>query len=283
MTWQFLILISVFLYSISVLLQKTLLNRTQTDPLSLAVVFQILTGLTIGLFGWLFSNMSLPQLKPLLFNLILMTLLYGFGNIFVFKSLKRLQATRFTVIFSSRALFTILASSLILKESLVLKQLLGTSLLLAGIVLANIKAAKLTFSRHQATALLAAVCFGLAITNDRFLLKSFQVYPYATLGFIIPGLFIAFLNPSLIKTLPALLSKQTFPQILLLSTLYAAAAITFFFALQISPNSSQVASINLTSVITTVLLAIIFLRERDNLGYKILGAFSSFLGLFLVS
>jgi len=283
MTWQFLILISVFLYSISVLLQKTLLKPKQSDPIAFSILFQILTGIIIGLFGFLISSMTFPNLKPLLPNLILMTLFYGFGSIFLFKALKKIEASKFTIIFSSRALFTILASSIILNEVLTLKQYLGTLLIILGVIIANIKAAKLTFTKNEATALLAAVCFGLAITNDKFLLETFTVYPYVTTAFIIPGLFVALLNPGKTSKITQLLQFKTLPKILLLCIIYASSAIAFYFALQISNNSSQIASINLTSIIVIVLLAIIFLKERNNLAPKILGAISSFIGLLLVS
>jgi len=283
MTWQVLILTSVFLYSISVLLQRILLKEEKSDPKTYAVFFQLLTGLMIGMFGLVFADMSFPDVKPLVFNLVLMTLLYGFGNVLIFESLKRIEASRFTIIFSSRALFTILASSLLLKEGLLAKQFVGTFLILAGIALANVKAARFSFSKKEAMALFAAMIFGFVNTNDRFLLKSFKVYPYVFLAFIVPALFIIALNPYTIKNMKFFVEKKVLLKMLLLCVIYAVSSITFFASLQIAQSSSQVASINLTSVIVIVLLAIIFLKERDFLIPKLLGAASSFVGLLLVS
>jgi drug/metabolite transporter (DMT)-like permease len=212
-----------------------------------------------------------------------MTLLYGFGNVLIFESLKRIEASRFTIIFSSRALFTILASSLLLKEGLLAKQFVGTFLILAGIALANVKAARFSFSKKEAMALFAAMIFGFVNTNDRFLLKSFKVYPYVFLAFIVPALFIIALNPYTIKNMKFFVEKKVLLKMLLLCVIYAVSSITFFASLQIAQSSSQVASINLTSVIVIVLLAIIFLKERDFLIPKLLGAASSFVGLLLVS
>ena len=72
-------------------------------------------------------------------------------------------------------------------------------------------------------------------------------------------------------------------KMLLLCVLYATQAILFFAALQMSKNSSRIASINLVSVIVTVLMAIAFLKEKGDLAQKLLGAVSSFIGLILVS
>lgn len=283
MTWQFLILTSVFLYSISVLLQRILLREEKSDPITYSVFFQFLTGIIIGGFGFLFSDMSFPNLKPLLFNLALMVLLYGFGNVFIFKALKALEASRFTIIFASRALFTILASSLLLREGLLPQQLLGTFLILSGVVLVNIKSAKLAFSKKELVALLAAASFGLANTNDRFLLQEFKVYPYVFLGFVLPAVLIVLLYPYTVKKVKLFLEGGVLAKMLLLCVIYAASAITFFSALQIADNSSQVVSINITSVIVTVLLAVAFLKEREYLTQKLLGALASFVGLLLVS
>lgn len=57
----------------------------------------------------------------------------------------------------------------------------------------------------------------------------------------------------------------------------------FFVALQKAPNSSQVAAINLTSVIVIVLLSIIFLKEHTDWLKKIVGAVLSFIGLLLLT
>jgi drug/metabolite transporter (DMT)-like permease len=283
MAWQFLILASVFLYSVSVLLQRILLKEERSDPKAYSVFFQLLTGFLIGGFGVLFKDVTFPNLRPLLLNLFLMALLYGFGNVFIFEALKTLEASRFTIIFASRALFTILASSLFLKEGLLPLQLLGTFLILLGVVLVNIESARLTFSRRELIAFFAAASFGLANTNDRFLLQEFKSYPYMFLVFIVPAILIVLLYPRTVKKMVVFLESGVLVKMLLLCVVYAASAITFFSALQIARNSSQVVSINLTSVIVTVLLAIAFLKERKHLPQKLLGSLASFVGLLLVS
>jgi len=283
MTWQILILTSVFLYSVVILLQRVLLKDNKSDPKAYSIFFQLLTGLFIGVFGLSFTNMSFPNIRPLIFNLILMTLFYGFGNIFIFQALKSIEASRFTIIFASRALFTILASFLFLQEQLSFRQMWGAFFILLGIVLVNIKSAKLQFSKKELIAVLAAAAFGFANTNDRFLLKSFAVYPYVFLAFIVPAFLVMFLYPYTIKKMQVFLEEKLLLKMLLLCVISAVSSITFFLAFQKADNASQVVSANLTSVIITVLLAAIFLKERDYLPQKLIGAVVSFIGLLLVS
>src|SRR4030067_3803918 len=148
MNWQLLILISVTLYSIFVLLQRVILKENESQPIAYSIFFQLLTGIVIGMVGFLFADMSLPlNLNDLILNLILMTFLYGFSNVFIFKSLKETEASKFTIVFATRAFFTVLASSLLLKEFLTRSQFLGALLIFSGVVLVNLKSYKFSLDK----------------------------------------------------------------------------------------------------------------------------------------
>lgn len=283
MSWPILIAISVVLYSVSVLLQRLILKENESQPIAYSILFQFLTGIFIGLVGLLFADLSLPtNLKPLLPNLILMTFLYGFSNVFIFKSLKQIEASKFTIIFATRAFFTVLASSLLLKEMLARQQFLGVLLIFSGVVLVNLQSAKISFGKGELLALLGAAAFGSANTNDRYLLQFFEVYPYITVAFVAPSILMSVIYPKELRHIQLFLHQKVLTKVLLLCVLYAFSAISFFAALQVGENSSQIASVNLTSVIVTVLLSIIFLKERGNLAKKVVGTGLSFIGLLLL-
>ena len=284
MGWQLLILISVILYSISVLFQRVILKENESQPIAYSMFFQLLVGIVIGIIGFVFADMSLPSnLASLFWNLVLMTFLYAFSNVFIFKSLKQTEASKFTIVFATRAFFTVLASSLLLKEFLTGTQFLGALLIFSGVVLVNLKSTKLSLDKGSLLALFAAIAFGIANTNDRYLLRSFNIYPYATLGFVAPFFLMSIIYPRELKHIKLFLSKKVLKKVLLLSVVYTVSAIAFFAALQVSSNSSQVASVNLTSVIITVILSVIMLKERSNLSQKIAGAVLSFVGLLLIA
>lgn len=281
--WQGFILISVTLYSISVVLQKKILRDEESNPVAFSIFFQILTGMVIGAIGLLTTEMGLPSnLTALLGNMLLMIVLYGLSNVLIFKSLKETEASKFTIIFSTRTFFTVLASSIFLGEMLNGKQLLGTLLIFISVAVVTLKSMKITFTKGDLMALIAAMAFGFAITNDRFLIQNFILYSYLSISFITPGVFTAMVYPKDAMEIKKLLRIEPLKRIGVLSVIYAFSAITFFMGLKMSSNSSQVASVNMTSVIVTVFLSIIFLKEREGLAKKILGAFICFLGLLLV-
>lgn len=281
--WQGYIFISVFLYSISVILQKRILKDEESNPVAFSMFFQIMTGIIIFVIGLLTSEMGLPNNLPsLLGNLLLMIVLYGFSNVLIFKSLKETEVSKFTIIFSTRTFFTVLASSIFLGEILNGKQLLGTLLIFISVAVVTLKSMKITFTKGDLMALIAAMGFGFAITNDRFLIQNFILYSYLSLSFITPGVFTAIIYPKDTMEIKKLLKIKPLTRVGVLSVIYAFSAIAFFVALKTASNSSQVVSINMTSVIVTVFLSIIFLKERESLAKKILGAFLCFLGLLLV-
>ena len=133
-------------------------------------------------------------------------------------------------------------------------------------------------------ALTAAVLFGLANTNDRFLVQAFDSYSYVIIGFLLPAIFITGIYPKKILGIGSMFKEKLFlPKLAILCFLYGFAAVTFFQALQITTNSSQLFSINALSGILTVILSIIFLKEYEFIPRKIIGAALSLVGLLLVS
>jgi len=283
MSWQLLIGLSVLFYSVVVLLQKTILKQKQTQPIAFSIAFQLACGLIALIVGFLSQNLSWPvNLNLLWLNLILAAFLYGFGNTLLFKSLHLIEASKLTIIFASRAPFTILASTLLLHEILSPKQLFGALLILLGTVFVSYKSNKLVFGKGEVFAVLAAMCFGFAVTNDRFIIQSIPVYSYMVYAFLSSAILMAIIYPQQIKPIKLFMNQSVFPRFFLVSLLYFLVGLTFYSALSIG-NSSQIGTINLTSVVIIVLLSIIFLKERDNLFKKLLGALISFIGLLFVS
>jgi len=284
MSWQILIGVSVFLYSISVLLQRILLKNEKSEPISFSIFFQFGVALiTAVLVLAVKGKLALPNLSNISWSVLVMTLLYAFANISIFKSLKEIEASRFTVIFSSKTLFAVLGASLVFNENLNVTQWIGALIIILGVVVVSIKNVKLKLGRGDLLAFVAAIFFGLANTNDRFLVKFFDPYSYVVIGFLLPGFLIAILNPGKISKLRIYLNKSMIYKMILLCTIYGLSAVAFFAALQIAPNSSQVFAINAFTGVLTVVFAIIFLKEKDYLSRKILGAILSLIGLLLVN
>lgn len=283
MSWQLLIAISIILASLSTVLQRYLLKNDKVNPIFFSAVFQFICGVFIGIFGFFSGQLSFPWIPYLVINFIFMIVLYGAGNIFVFKSLSVMEASRYTVLFTSRAIITVIASTFVLHEGLNVNQLVGLLFVLGGVIYVTTSSFRFKIEKGDFLVILASICFGLAVTNDRFLLGHYELYSYVSLAFILPAVCVGLVNYKLMPKISKIFNKKYFLNLCLLCGMYAAAAITFFKALQINTNSSQVASINQVVTIVTVLLSVLLLKEKKDLSKKFIGATLSVIGLILLA
>jgi len=284
MNWQLLLAVSVLLYSISIILQRVLLKNYKSDPVSFSIFFQVGVAIVIGVVAILMQGkVSLPNLRGLEWSVLVMTISYAFTNIYFFKSLKIIEASRFTVIFASSTLFAILASTLFFNEGLTATQWVGAILIIAGVVVVSIKDTKHNLNTGDIYALIAAALFGLANANDRFLVKYFDPYSYVVWAFLLPGLLLGIIYPNKLSQLYIFLKRTVIYKMILLCFIFGLSGITFSVVLQNASNSSEVFSIYAFGAIVTVLLSIIFLKERSYLIRKVIGAVISLLGLLLVN
>ncbi len=284
MSWQLLICISVILYSVSVLLQRLLLKDDKSESISFSIIFQLGVALVTAILVFVMQGkIPLPDFSKISWSVLTMTLLYALANIFIFKALKETEASRFTVIFSGKTLFAAIGASLLFQELLTPVQWIGAVLIIVGIVIITMKKSGKKLNMGDLYALLAAILFGLANTNDRFLVKFFDPYTYVVIGFLLPGFAIALMYPKKLKLLKTYARKSFLFKMTFLCLLYGLSAVTFFAALQITPNSSQLFSINSFGAIITVILSILVLKEKDHMWKKILGVVVSVAGLLLIS
>lgn len=282
MNWQIILGFSILIASIQTLLSRYIVKTGEGTPESYGFLSNFLTGILLTSLIFIFKP-SFANLSNMFWPILVSTIIAGLGTLFAFRALKLLEASEFTVLFSSRVIWVILISTLFFRERFYLIQLLGALFILFSIYLASWHSKSFKLEIGEKFALLSAVCFGISFSIDNQILKSIDVFLYISITFLLSGLFVGFLSPKKAFQLKPLLKKTHLPKILILSTLYAISGTTFFLSLQMSGNASQIQSINQTQIILTVLLAIIFLKERKNLFRKLIAAVICFIGVLLVT
>ena len=281
MNWQLLAAISVLTNSLSVVLQRVIIKDQKSDPVAYSIVFQLLTGILIGVYSFT-RGFRLPDLQATFPNFLIMILLYGGGNIFIFKALKKIEASSFAILFAKRTIWAILGAILFLGESFSIQKAIGTGLILAGVVVVSWKKNAVKFTSGQGYALLAALAFGTAFVNDAFIVRNADVPSYLFLAFILPALAVWAVNPQSTVKMKPLFEKEMVKKLAVLTVLYSIAAITIFLAYQVGRNAAQIAPLQQSVTVVTVLLGIILLKERADLWKKIAGAILSFIGILLL-
>jgi drug/metabolite transporter (DMT)-like permease len=280
-TWQLFLVISMIADTAGRLLQRTYVKQEQSDPIVYATLFQLFCGIIMVIIA-AFVGIHLPPLGPITFNLLLVPILYGLATLFIYKSLKNVEASVFTILFASRAIWIILGGVVVLREIFLPLQILGTVLILGSVVLVS-WSRSVKFQKGEYFALLAAVLFALGTLNDTFILKVMDPTTYLVYSFLAPGLFIWLINFKKSRLILKTMTTRASKNIWIISIVYSVSALGFYWAYTVGHNIAQIASIYQISTITTIIFAVLLLRERDHLLRKLLAMAIGFIGVLLVS
>jgi drug/metabolite transporter (DMT)-like permease len=281
MTWQLLTAISVISLAVSVILQRILLHKDKVDPFAYAVVFQGIVGaLLMGCA--LIRGFSLPGIETVLWPAAIATLAFGAGHIVYAKTLQHVEASTFSVLFATQAIWIMALGIMLFNERLSWLQLAG-SLLIFGAVLLVVKNIR-TFKLDKGTllGLLTGLLFGIAITAWSYVGRHTDGFSWAALSFVAAALTALALRPKTARTFGPLFRPRIMRHLLLLAVFYAIGSVTMLYAYT-EGSFAVVSPLRQTSIIVTVLLALAFLpAERNRIVTKLLAASICFAGILLI-
>lgn len=285
MNWLLYIVISLVASSCATILQRYLLKGKTVSPLALSFWFQILPLVPITILGLVMGGFYFPANLPVLawMQIGAIGVIYTSATILMFKALEKTQAPEFIVLFSFRTIIAIAVSSLILKEFLSMWQLGGIALIIAsiGIVMGRHFLTKIEVG--EKLTLLSAFLFGLGFANDRTLSVYFDHQTYLLIAFLLPSIGIALYTiPNAKKVLEVAQSRIMIP-IVIMATISTISTVMFYMAIFVAPTLAQVAAVNQTQIILTILLSSLILRERSHLWLKLFAGVLSLVGVLLLA
>ena len=254
-----------------------------SDPISYAIVFQLALGTISLIFALMFGKFSLPPLHNLTLNFIASSFLWAGATVFGFRAIKTLTAGEVTIITTSSSVISIILSLIFLGESLNSTILTGIILIFASIWLVNNDHLKLTSKSGISFALLSAACAGTAVVNDAVILHQYEAFSYTAIMSFLPGVILMLLFPKKIKHTQVLLNPRSIQLMSIFCLFYSIQAITYYLAFQQGAPVSQLSPFTKSSIVLTVILGAIFLKERQHLIKKIIASIlvtigSTFLG-----
>ena len=280
MSWQLLVAINVVTFSISVLLRRILLHEDKSDPIAYSIVFQALVGILTGIYAIL-HGFKAPDFGKYWFAITATTVLYALGNIASAKALQRVEASIFSILFASSAIWTIAASYLILHDKLSILHFFGILLVLASVATLGEKSNSGRISRGTLLTLFTALLFGLAVVGWTYVARRADVPTWTSLSFLGPSLAILLVKPRAVRKMRPFLSRRIFNTMLLLGVIYSISALTALFAYR-DGNVNLVAVLQQSSIILTTVLGIVFLNERKDLLKKAVSALICLVGVVLI-
>lgn len=281
MHWLVFSIGSVLLFSLASILRRVVMKDEKTDAIASAIVFQFLGAVFIGAVAFA-NGFVLPPISGYYFNYFLVGFLWALATVSQFKAYHYLEASEAIIISTLEAVVIIVAAKIFLSEIFTLQMIAGTILVLTGVIVVSKTKHKIQFNRGVFYALGFCLFAGLGAVNDTFMVKNVDALSYLAVGFLLPALFLMGFQPKAVVKIKELLPLQSFAKIALLTIFYSVGAIFFVFAILNGAQVSQLGVIANSSVILTVVLATIFLGERDHLLRKVICSILVTIGVLLL-
>ena len=127
-----------------------------------------------------------------------------------------------------------------------------------------------------------ALFAGLAIVADSANVQQYDVLAYSTFSNFLSGFFILAFYPKSLKKWGHFIQPNFLIKMVPLAVFSATQGVLYLLALAYGGNTAQVGTIRQSSIILTVLLAIVFLNERSKLWHKLVAAILVTIGVFLL-
>lgn len=281
MNWFTLAIVCVVSLSVANIFQRVVMKEEDSNPLASSIIFLlmlgVLTGLVAAVHGFVF-----PPFHEFALYFFISSFLYAAGSLAIFKAVKQLEASEFTIISAFGSVVTIVLAVLILHEQFTFSQGLGTVCILSAVLLIL---GKTTFSIKPGSmyAILGSAFYSGAVISDLIILKRYDALSYTSVMSLLPAFMLILYKPSVLGQFKQILHPKYVKNMLLYSGLYGIQAITYYAAIGSGANASQLAPITRSQIVLTVLLAAIFLKERDRMPIKIISAILVTIGVFFAA
>ncbi len=281
MTWEIFAIISIVTTSIAAQFGRVLMKEDLSNPISFAILFQFLLGIVTWCFALSFGKFILPYDSSMWFRYLLSALLWAGAMVASLKAMKLLQIGEVAIIGTSSAFVTISLGVLIFSERLTIPSIIGIILIFLAIWI--IFSENLVFKSKSGMvfAFLSALGGGTAVINDMIILRTYEAFSYTTIMSFLPGLVLLLIFPKHLIKYRSLFNRKTLKIMILMAVFYSIQAITYYLAIEQKAPISKLSPITKSSIILTVILAAIFLKERSQISKKIIAAFVVTVGAIL--
>lgn len=264
-------------------LQRRWLSKKKDVSTSTQIHFAFLVSVITAVLG-----LFLPLIKPFYLQgnaLSLITLsavagLFGAGYFITnYIAQKHVEAGVTTLLANIYTPITIVLASLFLNEKLTPLQVLGTALLLVGMVIVSKKhkIGRFKFDKYFVLMVLCGVCIGISITAERALQK--------ITGFT-AGTLLSWWPQSVVLGIAVLFTKgknaYSKQDIAITGTLRFLHSLSWVVLVLAVGNLSFVSAVTTFKVVVVFIAAAVFLKEREDLPRKIIGSLIALAGLLLM-
>ncbi|MFH1657631.1 MAG: DMT family transporter [bacterium] len=239
------------------------------------VLIQFIAGASILLLVPFFP-FKLPGDPKIYLLLILASVFYAWHDRIQTTVRKNIQVSLYVIIDRLYAVFLIIFGFTIFKDPFVLEKIIGAALILFGNFIVLYRKGKFELNKYVILLILATLMLSLAVSIDIGISTNFNLPFYIMLTLIVPAIMILFTEKITAKEIISQYSKNY-----LITGLSLGLLVFFLLRAYQFGQVTVVTSLAATSILINVLVAYIFLKERDHKAGKIIAACITILGIFL--
>jgi drug/metabolite transporter (DMT)-like permease len=244
----------------------------------------------LGLGGFIAIVVALIQGKldllfpiGLIWNFIILIVMLTPAYLLKYRSYQLIGASEVVMFSVTGRILNIIGAYFFLHENITLKIIIGALLILFGVMITRYEKKKFVLNKGVGIVLLSSVLFGLSDINGYYILKSYDSTNFLIYSELLPVLTLLILNPKAVKRLRYYFQKGRTLKISLLSLCDAFGMLALYLAFQSGGSASIIGPLRATSIIVTTVLAILILKERNNIRNKIVGSVIAVIGaMFLI-
>lgn len=282
MPWQLFLVISVFLVSLNGLWHKSLMKGDNSDPKAQTIVFLGIGGVFALLITLLRGTFHLEFPLYLLGNFLVVAVFSTLAFIFCYQAYKLIGASEIAILLATGSLWRVIGATLFLQETPTLIQVLGAIVILSGTIIALYNKKKFNVNKGTVLVLVAAFFFAFSDISGYRILQTMDASSYQIYTQFLPVILLLLFYPKTIKKIGYYFARDRAIKMILLSFGDVLGMLALFFAYQAGGKASIISPLSATRVILTVVLAALFLGERENVKNKVLGATITVVGIMLL-
>lgn len=285
MNWLILTLLAITSRAIYSIATKVLSKDVKVSSITHSILLTTFAGIMSLVISPFVGGISFDGIDQYLIQLVIMVVSQAFGNILFFKGVKSLDAGTAQIAFSSILIWGAILSVIFLGSEFSFIQLVGIIIMLVSILVVQYKKNKLSLDKGFLYIMASAVLFAIFQVASADLSKEISTGAYLLIAYFGPSLIIGTLYFKNIKKDYKLLQNQL--KHTSLKTIFASGTSMLYFifsylAYRSSPDSGVVVVLLTSQVVLSVILGIVFLKEKENKARKLLAGALAFLAGALI-
>lgn len=254
----------------------------RSDSRAQTIVFLGIGGIIAIFIAFIQGKLQLSFPIFLIWNFILLIVLSTPAYLLTYRSYQLIGASEVVLFLTTGRLWNVVGATLFLHESVTAMKVLGAVIILVGIGIVLYDKKNFTLNKGVVFALIAAFLFGMNDINGFYILKTVKAANFLIYAELLPVIALLFIQPKIVKKLTYYFKKDKAIKVFALGLFDVIGSLALFLSYQAGGKASVIGPLSSTRVIITVILAMLILKERNNITNKIIGAVVTLIGVMLL-